>query len=269
MDGLRIRAVGLCFLLVAVAACACTHEPASAPGSRDVQVRVSTVGFDASSGSHYVLLEDRKKDLALPILIGENQARTIALEIHGLKPPRPFTQDLMQEILRTTGNKVDHVLIYAAHNRIYYARVSLDSGRYRVDARPSDAIALALGMHAPIFVNAKLLRPRAGLAIGPRSRLPRTARGLGITVQALTPGIAKYMNVAPDSGLLVASVDSDAQAAGVRRGDIVVAVAGRGVKALSDFEHETADLRAGRSVTLTIKRNGVSHSVTIDRSSGD
>lgn len=266
---LRIRAVGLSFLLVAIAACACARKPTHAPVSEDVQVRVTTVGFDQTSGSHYVLLEDRKQNLALPILIGENEARAIALEIHGLKPPRPFTQDLMQEILRTTGNKVDHVLIYTARDRIYYARVYLDSGRYKVDARPSDAIALAIGMHAPIYVNAKLLQPRSGLTLGPRSRLPRSARGLGLTVQELTPEIARYMNVAPDSGLLVASADSDAQAAGVRRGDIVVAVAGRGVKGLSDFEHEMAGLRAGRSVTLTIERDGVSHSITIDRASGD
>jgi bifunctional DNase/RNase/Cu/Ag efflux protein CusF len=263
MKAVKFRVVGVLFMLVALAACACTQKRAAAPHPGDVRVQVDSIGFDRANGAHYVLLEDGRHRRALPILIDESQARAIALELHGIKPPRPLTQDLMREIIHTTGIKVDRVEIYDVRAGVYYASISLDGGRHRVDARPSDAIALALGVHAPIYVNRKLLEPRSALALGPHSTLPPSARGLGLTVQEMTPTLARYFNLEPGSGLLVSAVDERARAAGIERGDIVTAIGGMSMKRLSDFDRALSRLREGEKVTLNLRRDGGQRSVTL------
>ncbi len=267
MKRFKVRSVCASFLLVALAACACTQKRVQPPASDDVRVHVGSVGFDRTSSAHYVLLEDDSRGRALPILIGESEAQVIALELHGIKPPRPLTLDLLKNILHTTGNRVDRVVVYDVRDGVYYARILLDGGRYVVDARPSDAIALAQASHAPIYVKAKLLRPRSALALGPFQSLPRTARGLGLTVQEITPAIAKYFNIEPGTGLLVSASAGAAHAAGIRPGDIVTAVAGKAVKQLPDFDRALSVLREGEDITLTVRRDGSQHSVTLKASS--
>ncbi len=263
MKVLKFRIVCVLFMLVALAACACTQKRADAPRSREVKVHVDGLGFDRANSAHYVLLEDGRHRRALPILIDASQAKAIALELHGIQPPRPLTQDLMREILHATGTKVDRVEIYDVRDGVYYARISLDGGRHRVEARPSDAIALALGMHAPIYVSDKLLQPRSAIALGPAATLPGSARGLGLTVQEITPTIAKYFNLDAGSGLLVSAVDGEARSAGIERGDIVTAIGGRNMKRLSDFDRALSKLREGEKVTLTVSRNGSRRSITL------
>ena len=108
---------------------------------------------------------------ALQILIGDEEARTIMLEMHGIKPDRPLTHDLLRDLIEQTGNRVDRVVITSVHNQIYYADIYLDRAGLRLDSRPSDAIALAMGMGAPIFVE-----QRASFSPPPRcsTRRPRT-----------------------------------------------------------------------------------------------
>lgn len=264
MKVLKFRVVCASLMLLVLAACACTQKPVQAPGPAYVMVHVDSVGFDRSSGTHCVLLEDSARRHALPILIGQSEAQAISFELHGIKPPRPLAQDLMREILDATGTRVDRVVIYGVRDGVYYARISLGGGRRKVDARPSDAIALAIGMHAPIYVNSRLLEPRSAIAIGPSASLPQSARGLGLTVQEMTPMIAKYFNLEPGSGLLVSAVDRQARAAGIERGDILIAIDHRNIKRLSDFDRERSTVREGEKVTLTVRRNGNQQSVTLE-----
>src|SRR5208282_2605697 len=71
-------------------------------------------------------------------------------------PERPLTHDLVRSIIGQTGNRVDRIVIGDMRNEVYYATIYMDGGRYTIDSRPSDAIALAMGMNAPIYVNDKL-----------------------------------------------------------------------------------------------------------------
>ena len=142
-----------------VAACACSH--ASAPDSAQVKadqvkVEVASVGVDGDTGEHYVLLADHAGQRELPIAIGDTEAQAIMLELHGIKAERPLTHDLLREMIEQTGNHVDRVVIGDLRNETYYAVIYLNRGRYQMDSRPSDAIALALGANAPIFVAARL-----------------------------------------------------------------------------------------------------------------
>jgi len=266
-----MRSVGgrhfcLLFLAVVVAACSCTRSPSSQSTAKlsaeEVRVRVARVGFDDESGSNYVLLIDEKESRTLPIMIGESEATAIMLALHGIKPERPLTHDLMGSIIGKTGNSVDRVVIGDMRNEIYYATIYMDGGRYSIDSRPSDAIALATGMNVPIYVNNKLFESSSTLGLSTSGKIPDTAQALGLTVEQLTPELAAAFGEPDAHGVLVAETDSSAKKAGVARGDIVVRVDGHEVKALDDFSQQVTSIKSG-TVTLTVNRNGSNHTVTI------
>ncbi len=268
-----MKAVGgrhLCLLLLAatVAACACGRSTPASQASKnsaaEVRVQVANVGYDQETGAHYVLLQDDSKSRELPIMIGESEANAIMFSIQGIKPPRPFTHDLMRSIIAQTGNGVDRIVIAELHDEIYYAKIYMDKGRYAIDSRPSDAIALAMGMNAPIYVNPKLLESTlASSASG--GKIPDTARALGLTVEQLTPELALYFDEPNERGVLVSEVSPAAQKAGIARGDIVVKVNDRAVTAPDDFSQDASALKSGGAVRLTLIRGGANRTVTLNR----
>ena len=271
-----MKAVGerhFCLLLLAavVAACSCGRSPSNPPtaaqvSAGDVKVRVSRVGFDDEAGSHYVLLLDEAESRELPIMIGANEAQAIMFALRGIKPERPFTHDLLRSIIGQTGNSVDRIVIADMRNETYYATIYMDGGRYSIDSRPSDAIVLAMGMNAPIYVNNKLFESAPGPGLGASGKIPATARALGLTVQQLTPDLASYFGQPGGRGVLVSEVSSSAKKAGVARGDIVVKVGDSDVKALDDFSRRAAQLKSGGTVTLTLNRGGSNLTVTLESS---
>ncbi|MGA7872156.1 MAG: bifunctional nuclease domain-containing protein [Candidatus Binatus sp.] len=270
-----MKAVGgrhLCLLLMAavVAACSCSRSPASPSAAAevspdDVRVQVARVGFDDETGSNYVLLLDQSESRELPIMIGESEAQAILLALRGIKPERPFTHDLIRSIIGQTGNSVDRIVIGDMRDEIYYATIYMDGGRYSIDSRPSDAIALAMGMNVPIYVNNKLFESASTTGLGPGGKIPNTARALGLTVEQLTPELASAFGQANGRGVLVSDADSSARKAGVARGDIVVKLGDRDVKALDDFSQDASQLKTG-TVTLTLNRDGASRSVRLESS---
>jgi hypothetical protein len=263
------RRICLPLVLIAAAACACTrHGPVSgsaqyAPTGGEVKVEVAKVGVDRNTGAHFVLLEDHDKDRGLPILVGDGEAAQIMLEMHGLKSPRPLTQDLLRTALQQTGNHVDRVVISDLRDEVYYAKIVLDDGKHNLDSRPSDAIALAVGTHAPIYVSERLLQSSSELKMGARERVPKSAHAFGITVQELTPALATYFETEPKSAVLVDEVGTDAKGAGLKRGDLLVGIDGNGVAGLADFDRQVAGLKGGVPVVLKIKRGGAEKSITV------
>jgi bifunctional DNase/RNase len=248
---------GLCAMIAVMAACASNR----APDSSQVKVQVANVGVD-KQGMPYVVLADSAGDRVLPIMIGESEAQAIAMELRGLNPGRPLTYDLIRNLLETTGNHVERVEVNDLRDQTYYATIFLDKGRYHVDSRPSDAIAVALATHAPIYVQAKLFE--AGTAnVSAHGTVPPAVRGLGITVQELSPDVAGYFAAKPGSGLLVADVSGPADSAGVARGDLITQVGRIQVHTLPDFTQSIE--RAGHDgrITMVIERNGQFHNVTM------
>src|SRR5512145_3158376 len=167
---------------MATMAAAC--RSASAP--REVEVEVSRVALDESSRSPVVLLEDKAHTLALPIWIGVSEAQAIAMEIEGVAPPRPLTHDLVKDMLDHVGVELTRVLISELRGSTYYARIYLSArgDQVEIDSRPSDAIALAVRFHRPIFVAASLLTRDQTVALSPGGA--ETASIGGVTVQALS-----------------------------------------------------------------------------------
>ncbi len=259
-------------LAAMLAACACgqhdrasVHNPA-ATSSDSVQVKVATVGFDEQAQAHFVLLIDSAGGRELPIIIGDNEAQAILLALRGVKPPRPLSDNLLDSVIIQTGNRIDRVEISNLQGEIYFAKIYLDNGKYAIDSRPSDAIALAMQAHAPIFVAAPLFinEPNRNLAgASPSISGPKTAIALGITVQDLTPELAAAFDWRSGHGVLVADADSAAMRAGIIRGDIVTQVNSHPVTRVTDFTSGIEAVRSGGPVTITVDRAGKARKITI------
>lgn len=110
--------------------------------------------LDPSSNVPIVILRDLENQLFLPIWIGISEAQAIASRIEGIDPPRPMTHDLLRSMVETLGAKVSKVVISDLKENTFFAALHVLQGDHEfvVDARPSDAIALALRVEAPIFV---------------------------------------------------------------------------------------------------------------------
>ena len=120
-----------------------------------VRMKVKVVGIDQNLLIPVVVITDPEEKGFIPILIGPAEAQAIQMELERTgKPPRPLTHDLLKNILDTLHAKVDRIVISDLRDETYYARIYLKTrdGMVDVDARPSDAIALALRANAPIYV---------------------------------------------------------------------------------------------------------------------
>jgi len=132
-----------------------------------IQTRVDKVGIDLQTDQPVVMLSDPMGRRILPIWIGPLEASAIALEMEGVKPPRPMTHDLLKNILELLGAQVSMVLINDLQEGTFYAQIVLKVAEKNitVDARPSDAIALALRTKSRIFVEEKVMED-AGIKYG-------------------------------------------------------------------------------------------------------
>jgi bifunctional DNase/RNase len=122
--------------------------------SVELRVEIKGLMLDPSSNVPIVILRDVENQLFLPIWIGISEAQAIASRIEGIEPPRPMTHDLLRALVDRLGGKVVKVVISDLKENTFFAALHLDQGGKDlvVDARPSDAIALALRTNAPIFV---------------------------------------------------------------------------------------------------------------------
>ena len=122
--------------------------------NEELQVEVKGLMLDPSSNVPIVILRDIGSQLFLPIWIGVFEANAIALRIEGVEPPRPMTHDLLRLVLEQLGATVEKIVISDLRESTFFALIYLRRGGelISVDARPSDAIALALRTEAPIFV---------------------------------------------------------------------------------------------------------------------
>jgi bifunctional DNase/RNase len=143
-------------LVVCFAAAACRRE--ERPESGTVEVRVQTVALDDRSQSPVVILEERAGSRRLPIWIGHAEASSIANQLHKVESVRPNTHDLAKRLIDGLEGSVVRVVVTDLAGGIYYARIVLarPGGRVEIDARPSDAIAIALRFEAPLFVDERL-----------------------------------------------------------------------------------------------------------------
>src|SRR5438270_11043494 len=124
-----------------------------------IEVVVSRLGLDSSTNSYVVVLQERGGTRLLPIWIGQPEAESIVMHMHNMKRARPLTHDLCKTIIAGLGATLRRVQITRVENNTYYGELHLqrDGTIVNVDSRPSDAIAIALRLEAPIFAAEALL----------------------------------------------------------------------------------------------------------------
>lgn len=104
----------------------------------------------ASGGAYALILREVQGNRRLPIIIGQAEAQSIALEMEGIKPPRPLTHDLMKNIISAFGGELADVVIDDLRDGTFFAKLNIDN--QQIDSRPSDAIALAVRYGVQIYV---------------------------------------------------------------------------------------------------------------------
>lgn len=119
-----------------------------------IEMKVAGIALDAVSRSPVVLLRDTADRRALPIYIGQEQAKSIIGALENQTSPRPLTHDLLVNFLDEWSMALERVVIHALKDNTFYALLTLVQGENKreIDARPSDAIAIALRVDAPIWV---------------------------------------------------------------------------------------------------------------------
>ncbi len=125
-----------------------------------VEVKVGASIMDPNSNTPIVVLKGVDSEAILPIWVGAYEANAIALEIEKIVPQRPMTHDLLRNLVTQTGFVVSRVIVNALLDNTFYAQIELtkeEQDMISLDARPSDAIALALRSDCPIFIEQKVL----------------------------------------------------------------------------------------------------------------
>ena len=119
-----------------------------------IEMTIKGLMVDPITNMPIVILKDKEGDRVLPIWVGIFEANAIALQIENIATPRPMTHDLLKNIITDLDGRVDRVVVTDLKENTFYAIVHLTvrGERIAVDARPSDAIALALRTRAPILV---------------------------------------------------------------------------------------------------------------------
>jgi bifunctional DNase/RNase len=231
-----------------------------------VEAKVKTVILDPMTRSPVVVLESLADKRLLPIWIDVPEGRAIALELENVKPPRPLTHDLMRSILDQLGAALERVVITDLRNNTYHALLHLKQrGReLQIDARPSDAMALALRMNAPVFVSSQVFTKAKTV---PAVKQPEeTHLRLGVQAQDLTPELAAAFGAGVTSGIVVAAVKpgSPAAVAGVQRGDIITKANDAAIKTTSDLENLINRIKTPSKIALEIFTNGEPRTIQID-----
>jgi uncharacterized protein len=132
-----------------------------------LEMKVRGLALDPMSNMPIIILRDEDDKRSLPIWVGIFEANAIALELEKIATPRPMTHDLIKNILETIDARVLKVMVTDLKENTFFAVLHLQVGEteYTVDSRPSDAIALALRVAAPIYVDEDVVRKAKSIEV--------------------------------------------------------------------------------------------------------
>lgn len=130
-----------------------------------VEVTIDSIRVSLMSQHRVVILKDVDSDRYLPIWIGPFEADAIAVTLQEMEVIRPLTHDLLKNVITELGGEVDYILISDLRNEVFYARIVMQAnGRHlEIDSRPSDAIALAVRLHVPVYIEEAVMDKAAVL----------------------------------------------------------------------------------------------------------
>jgi len=131
----------------------------------EIEMKIKGLMVDPVTNMPIVILKDERDDRVLPIWVGIFEANAIALRMEEIETPRPMTHDLLSNVLESLHVSVEKIVVSELKDNTYFAQIHLDvdGERRKIDARPSDAIALALRTGAPIYVEQEVLEQSRSL----------------------------------------------------------------------------------------------------------
>jgi len=137
------------------------------------EVNVAGLTIDPMTNSPIMILKDINSDQAVPIWIGLLEATAIASELENIKFSRPMTHDLLKNIIDIMEAQITRIEVCDLRDNTYFALIYLKAGdkEISIDARPSDAIALALRMQAPIFVDEEVIQKSKAVDLGAKEEI--------------------------------------------------------------------------------------------------
>lgn len=146
----------------------------------EIEVKIRGLMMDPSTGTPIIILKDVNSEIMLPIWVGAYEANAIALEIEKIAPQRPMTHDLLRNLIVEIGASVERVVVTELRDNTFFAVIEMRSQGgelLMLDARPSDAIALALRADCPIYVNEEvILASRTSMSAGEQDEEHASAR---------------------------------------------------------------------------------------------
>jgi uncharacterized protein len=145
------------------------------------KIRLNILGLSVSqtqSGAYALVLSEENGDRRIPIIIGPVEAQAIAIQLEGLKPPRPLTHDLIKNLALAFNIVLLEVIIHKLEEGIFYSELlcEMDGREVKIDSRTSDAVALALRFRCPIYTTEDILS-KAGIVLeGDEAKQPETGK---------------------------------------------------------------------------------------------
>jgi len=261
------KALFIFWIWLATTACsqagaAAKASSAAAPDSGSlIQVKVYGLAVDPANQQPLVTLVDPDEKRAFPIWIGLSEARAIYSELQGTKHFRPLTHDLLAGIIVKVDGKIHRIIITHTKDNVFYATLAIKtaSSLIEIDARPSDAIVMALKFEAPIYIASNLFEKMSIPMEAPQE----IGRDYGLTLQDIPPELAKYLALESSGGVMVSALSpgSQAQKDGIQTGDILIEIDGQQITdVMSAIDHMAKNkgpmqakiIRAKQPLTITL-----------------
>jgi len=138
-----------------------------------IEMTIDSIRVSLMNYQRVVILKEKLTDRYLPIWIGPAEADAIAVKLQGVSVPRPLTHDLLSSVIDAVGASVSSIVVNDLKNDTFYAKINLDvdGGQMEIDSRPSDALALAVRVGAPIYVE-DLVLDKAGILLDKETGKP-------------------------------------------------------------------------------------------------
>ena len=162
-------------------------------------VEVKRISYYPPSKGYAVLLQEKDSDRSLPIIVGSSEAQAIALYLEGVDMPRPMTHDLLINVLENLEGEINRVTIARISNGTFYAEIEVSNpqiGEMIIDARPSDAIAIALRTLSPIYVSDEVMGAAGIDNLASRSEVAEHVTSEELTKEALEETVLENLNEA-------------------------------------------------------------------------
>ena len=242
LNNMRIWFISPILLIAALTAECATSD--GIDSDKLMKVKFHNLTEDPQSNQPVVLLADPDEERALVIWIGFFEARAMHSEMKGEAPFRPLTHDLLKQIIQKSDGTIHHIVITQLKENIFYANIVIKRGNdfVEIDARPSDSIVMALKFEAPIYV-AKDLFNKMAVPIKEQTEIEDV---YGLTLQDITPALAKYLSYESERGVLVSNVQkgSRAEKDGFEVGDILVEIDGHPIIDALSFKNTLAKIKS-------------------------